>query len=569
MLVPALTSSVARIRGRGARRAAGARHQVAHLVCRAAAAAVTLALVVGAAPPLRPAAAAPAITGAGSTFAQIAIEQWRRDVARSQGLTVNYSGQGSSQGRRQFIAGTVDWASSDISFEPGEMPTPPTREYRYLPLVAGGTALMYNLNDTAGRRITNLQLSGPTIAAIFSGQVRRWDDAKIAGDNPGLAGRLPAEDIKAVVRQGGSGTSAVFTGYMAAVAPDVWATFAGTYGIPGGFTSTFPDVPGFIKQSGSDGIASFVSNPNAGRGSIGYAEAGYALQAGLPVAYVRNAAGSWTQPTARAVAVALLDARQNADGTQNLDGVYFNGRPEAYPISSYNYAVVPADEKFGFSKEKGDVLRAFVIYSVTEGQSKAAPLGYSPLPPNLVDFALQGAGAIPGTGAVSIPPLGNWGQYYQQLAVDQVKPQEPPPQGGGGGGGGGGPTGPTGGGGPGVTAAGPTGGGPSATAGGSATTVAAAGGGTAVAGGAGSSGAVAATDAGAVETTEEVAAGAVARAPTIDATGKVVLGSSGEAVDLKDSPSGLLVVAGLVLLLVVFVPPGAAAAGRRLGRIGR
>lgn len=536
-----------------------------------AGAVVVLAVMVGVAPPVRPAHAAPAITGAGSTFAAIAIDQWRRDVSRTTGMTVNYSAQGSSQGRRQFIAGTVDWASSDISFEIGEMPDPPTRGYRYLPLVAGGTALMYNLNDTAGRRITNLQLSGPTIAAIFTGKVRKWDDPMVAGDNPGLTGRLPAQDIKAVVRQGGSGTSAVFTGYMAAVAPDIWREFAGAFGIPGNFTSTYPDVPGFIKQSGSDGIASFVANPNAGRGSIGYAEAGYALQAGLPVAYVRNTAGSWTQPTARAVAVALLEARENPDGTQNLSGVYFNARPESYPISSYNYAIVPSDENFGFSPDKGDVLRSFIIYAVTEGQSKAAPLGYSPLPPNLVDAALRGAGAIPGTGAVSIPPLGNWGQYYLQLAVEQVKPQEPPPQGNPTGGNptGGNPTGgnPTGGNPTGGT---PTAGGPTPTAGVATTTVdgAAVAGGT-QAGGGGVDGATAAGEGEPVDGSQELAAAVGVQGPAIDGTGKVVVGSTGETVDLRDHPSGVLVVAGAALMVAVFAPPSVASAAQRLTRLRR
>lgn len=539
---------------------------------RALAAALLVGLVVGVVPTQRPAAAAPSITGAGSTFAQIAIEQWRTDVARSQGLSINYSGQGSSQGRRQFIAGTVDWASSDISFEPGEMPSPPTRGFKYVPLVAGGTALMYNLNDTAGRRITNLQLSGSTIAAIFFGEVRRWDDDRIKNDNPGIASRLPSEDIKAVVRQGGSGTSAVFTGYLANIAPELWGPFASRYGIPTSFTSNFPDVPGFIKQSGSDGIAGFVSNPNAGRGSIGYAEAGYALQAGLPVAYVRNAAGKWTQPTARAVAVALLEARQNADGTQDLNGVYRNGREEAYPISSYNYAILPTDERFGFNGEKGDVLRKYVIYAVTEGQAKAAPLGYSPLPPNLVDFALQGAAAVPSTGASPIPPLGGWGQEYLRLAPDVPNEQPPPPQGGGGGQ-------PGDGGGGGGGAAGGAGGGSATTAGGRAGAAGGAAGGSATtrrsAGGAGASATTSAGGAvdGATSSTDgdggtdEVAVAVRPRAAVlVDESGNVVLGSSGEAVDLSDERSAVLILAGVVLLVAVFAPPGAAAVGRRLGR---
>jgi len=340
------------------------------------------------------------VTGAGSTFAQIAIDQWRRDVNRTQGLQITYSGQGSSQGRRQFIANTVDFASSDISFEVTELPVP--RGFSYMPLVAGGTALMYNLKDTAGRQITSLQLSGPTIAKIFSGQIRNWDAQEIKDDNPGLANRLPGEGIKTVVRSGGSGTSAVFTGYMAKIAPDVWASFASQWGITEPYTSNFPDVPGFIKQSGSDGIANFVANPNAGRGSIGYAEAGYAKQRGLPMAYVKNASGNWTLPTARNVAIALTQAKRNPDGTQNLDGVYFHNHPETYALSSYNYLIVPTDN---LEPSKGETLGRFVVYCITEGQSKAAQLGYSPLPPNLVQQGLDVVKSIP--GAPAPPPLGD------------------------------------------------------------------------------------------------------------------------------------------------------------------
>ncbi len=369
-------------------------------------------------PPVAPAAAAPVVTGAGSTFAQIAIDQWRADVA-GDGIQINYSGLGSSQGRRQFIANTVDFASSDIPFEIDELPAV-KREYSYLPLVAGGTALMYNLKDPAGRQITNLQLSGPTIAKIFTGEIRRWNHADILADNPGIASRLPADDLKAVVRSGGSGTSAVFTGYMAAIAPEVWRRFAVTYGIPGDFTSSFPDVPGFIKQSGSDGIANLIANPNAGRGTVGYAEYGYAKQRGLPVAYVRNQSGTFTLPTPRAVAIGLTRATRNPDGTQNLDQVYFNSHVETYPISSYNYMIVPTAD---LAEDKGDVLGRYVIYSVTAGQGKAAPLGYSPLPPNLVQQALDVVRQIP--GAPTPPPLGSWGSFYEQLEVS--KPPAPPP----------------------------------------------------------------------------------------------------------------------------------------------
>lgn len=363
-----------------------------------------------------PAAAASGITGAGSTFAQIAIDEWRAATARKYGLQVNYNGNGSTAGRSQFMANQLDFASSDIAFEPEE---PITRGFTYLPLVAGGTALLYNLRDKTGAQIRDLRLSGPTIAAIFMAGISTWDSPQIVADNPHLAGKLPSTSISRVTRSGGSGTTAVFTGYMSRQDPARWAAFAKEWGNdirPGAsFTSTFPDVPGFQRLSGSDGVANFVASTPAGLNSIGYAEAGYGLQRGLPMVSVKNAAGRYTQPTARNQAIALTQATRNPDGTQNLDKVYSYDHPETYPISSYNYMIAPTT---GFDPGKGETLGTYIIYAITEGQAKAEPLGYSPLPPNLVQQGLDAVRSIP--GAPEPPPLGNWGRFYEGLNVDEA-----------------------------------------------------------------------------------------------------------------------------------------------------
>lgn len=397
----------------GAKRRVAGRRMVAMAVA---------GLLASALAPPSPARAAVAVPkGSGSTFAQIALDQWRAEAAIALGIRVEYSALGSTAGRTQFLNGSVDFASSDIGFEPEEKLT---RPFVYLPIVAGGTGLMYNLKDRAGRPITDLRLSGRTVARIFTGDIRNWGHPDILADNPHLADRIPTGNgITAVVRSGGSGTTAVFTAYMARVAPDVWGRFAQKYNIRGDFTSSYPEVDAFAKQSGSDGIANFVATPGSGANSIGYAEAGFAIQRGLPLAFVRNEAGNWTQPTARNVAVALTQAVRNPDGTQNLDRVYFHNHPETYAISSYNYLIAPTA---GFDDPaKGDPLGKYIVYSVTEGQGKAARLGYSPLPPNLVQQALDAVRQIP--GAPEPPPLGNWGRFYEQLEVS--KAPDPTPSG--------------------------------------------------------------------------------------------------------------------------------------------
>jgi phosphate ABC transporter phosphate-binding protein len=373
-----------------------------------------------------PAAADEMVNGSGSTFAAIMIDQWRADAAQQLGIRVNYNATGSTTGRNQFANGAVDWASSDIPYMPGE--APPSQPFAYMPLVAGGTSLMYNLRDGAGRPIDGLRLTGDVVARIFTEEITSWRDPRILALNAdnGVADRLPDQRVRPVVRNEGSGTTAVFMQYLAAAAPDVMANlrarFAGDYRTPegvlwndvypgnraGGLTST-------TRANGSYALANIIANANA-VGSIGYAEAGYALAAGLPMAFVQNAAGNFTLPTPRNVAVALLEAQRNADGTQNLNAVFTNGRPESYAISSYNYAIVPTA---GANPEKGSTLGKYLIHSLTVGQSKAATLGYSPLPPNLVQQGFDVIRQI--AGAPDPGPLGNWGQDYLALDVGRIQ----------------------------------------------------------------------------------------------------------------------------------------------------
>ena len=288
----------------------------------------------------------PTIQGAGSTWSQIAVDQWRADVKSKLGLKVNFTGSGSSAGRSLYIAGKVDFAVTEIPFSKegdagvvdGQAEVTALdaakKTYQYFPIVAGGTSLMYNLLDATGNRITNLQLSSETIAQIFTGKIKNWSDPKIAADNGGKA--LPARAITPVVRSDGSGTSAQFSAFLAKQENSYWAPFANENGIPTTVgTSNYPVATGFVGQTGSDGVANYVANRSTGVGAIGYVETGYALQRGFPVAAVKNKSGKYVLPTPENVSVALQAARLNSDNTQILTGVYNNPNASAYPISSY------------------------------------------------------------------------------------------------------------------------------------------------------------------------------------------------------------------------------------------
>jgi phosphate transport system substrate-binding protein len=345
------------------------------------------------------------ISGAGSTWSQVAVDAWRADV-RASGVVVNYAGTGSTDGRSQFIQGTVDFANTEIPFqnppEPGQQAEVPSRPYAYLPIVAGGTSFMYNLT-VGGQRVTDLRLSGPTLAKIFTGQITRWNDPAITHD---YGKTLPNIPIIPVVRSDGAGASAQFTKYMAAIAPSTYCPFIrGKLHLSGSACPSVSFYPAFGSskaQNGSNGVANYVS-ASYGAGAIGYVEYAYPKRINFPVVSLLNSAGYFSQPTAGNVAVALTKAQINKDLTQNLLSVYTNPDPRAYPMSSYSYMVVPTTTAAPFNADKGKTLSTFVNYFLCTGQQKADILGYSPLPKNLVLAGFKQVGRIP--GAVSPPSI--------------------------------------------------------------------------------------------------------------------------------------------------------------------
>ncbi|KUN75937.1 phosphate ABC transporter substrate-binding protein PstS [Streptomyces griseoruber] len=350
------------------------------------------------------------IAGAGSTWAENAVDEWRRAV-NQYGMRISYAGTGSSDGRRQFLSGTVDFAVSDIPFQTN--PTdgsaaerPAQGSYAYMPIVAGGTVFMYHLTVN-GKRVTNLRLSGDVVTKIFTGAVKTWDDPVIKADNPGL--QLPHRPIVPVVRSDGSGSTAQFTMWMANQHKALWQAYCARVGRSGacGQTSYYPTVSGMIAQSGDLGVAGYVAQ-NYGEGAIGYVNYSYALNAHYPVAKVLNHAGYYTEPTPQNVAVSLLKAKINTNRnsadylTQQLDGVYNDSDKRNYPLSSYSYMILPLKVQGTFTKAKGKTLGAFSYYFMCQGQQQAPDLGYSPLPINLVQAGFDQIRRIPGVQAQSI-----------------------------------------------------------------------------------------------------------------------------------------------------------------------
>ncbi len=351
---------------------------------------VVLTVLTGAAGPAA-AASYTQIEGSGSTWSEVILQQWISDVDAN-GMKVTYNGGGSSQGRKNFAQYVTDFGISEIPYqgvdEFGNQDTSNGREFAYLPIVAGGTAFTYQVR-VGGQLVKNLRLSGDTIAKIFTNRITNWNDPAITKDNNGHA--LPSLAITPVVRSDGSGTTAQFTTWLDKQYPSVWRPYFGRSGL----TSYFPRKGRAIAAAGSDQVMNTIAGA-AGNGTIGYIEYSYPLNKKFPVVKVLNKAGFFVEPTQYNTAVALTKAKINQDKTsqsyltQILDGVYNSTDPRAYPLSSYSYMLLPtgADDR-RMTTSKRQTLVDFMFYSLCEGQSKAGPYGYSPLPLNLVQAGFQ------------------------------------------------------------------------------------------------------------------------------------------------------------------------------------
>jgi len=394
---------------------------------RAVAICLPVALLIG----MQPAAAFPQEQSQGSSFAAVAIDQWVGQASSLYGFNINFQVSSSVLGLNAFASNNADFVASDIPYSSGQADSTPNQPYQYLPDVAGALAFMYNLQGVDGQQIRSLNLNAQTIGGIFTGKIGFWDDSSIKALNPPqVALNLPHTPIVPVYREDASGENYLlsdyllhqdgpaFEAYQNAVADSQPGHPLATWplsqtGPPAGY----PNYTSLTGQNGSDGVANYVSALSS-EGSIGYLETAYAIQHNFPVASLVNASGNAVQPTSVNDATALENAVLFADLTQNLTNVYASQLPNAYPVSAYSYLVAPcnptlaAAQKFScagpqgtspFTPDRGAELGQFVNFMACAGQEKMALLGYSPLPPNLVQEDFNAIGRMNG-GQQPPPP---------------------------------------------------------------------------------------------------------------------------------------------------------------------
>jgi phosphate transport system substrate-binding protein len=302
------------------------------------------------------------LQGAGATFPMPLYQKWVSEYGKlNPAVKIDYQSIGSGGGIQQITARTVDFGASDKPMSDDELKAAPG-EILHIPTALGAVVITYNLPGVA----EPLKFSPETIADIFLGKIKRWDDPALKAANPGA--KLPAADIAVVHRSDGSGTSAVFTDYLSKVSPE-WKERVGT--------GTSPAWPAGQGGKGNEGVSGMVKQqPN----SVGYVELAYAQQTKLPVALVKNSSGNFVAPTLESVTAAAAEALPRTPEDLRVS-ITNAGGASAYPVASYTYILVYKDQD---DAAKGKTLVDFLWWAVHDGEQYAKDLSYAPLPAEVV-----------------------------------------------------------------------------------------------------------------------------------------------------------------------------------------
>ena len=304
------------------------------------------------------------INGAGATFPYPIYSKWFDEYAKvDPSVRFNYQSIGSGGGQKQILAQTVDFGASDGPMSDENLSKAPGK-ILHIPTVAGAVVMTYNLPGNPA-----LKLDGETIADIFLGKIKKWNDPKIAASNPGP--NLPDKEIIVVHRSDGSGTTFIFTDYLSKVSAE-WKQKAGN--------NTSVNWPAGIGGKGNEGVSGQVKQTP---GAIGYVELIYAIQNKMPYADVKNAAGQFVKASIDSVTAALATASIPEDfrfSMTNAPGA------NAYPIAGATWLLVYQQQK---DPAKGKKLIEFLKWALTKGEGMAKDLNYAPLPDEVQQRVLK------------------------------------------------------------------------------------------------------------------------------------------------------------------------------------
>ena len=304
------------------------------------------------------------INGAGATFPYPIYSKWFDEYAKvDPSVRFNYQSIGSGGGQKQILAQTVDFGASDGPMSDDNLAKAPGK-LLHIPTVAGADVVAYNLPGNPA-----LKFDAETIAAIFLGQIKKWNDPKITTLNPGIT--LADQDIVVVHRSDGSGTTYIWTDYLSKVSAE-WKQRVGT--------NTSVNWPTGIGGKGNEGVAGQIKQTP---GALGYVELIYAIQNKMPYADVKNSAGAFVKASIESVTAAMATAQIPDDfrfSMTNAPG------QDSYPIAGATWLLVYEQQK---NAAKGKKLVEFLKWALTKGEAMAKELSYAPLPDALRDRVLK------------------------------------------------------------------------------------------------------------------------------------------------------------------------------------
>jgi phosphate ABC transporter phosphate-binding protein len=305
-------------------------------------------------------------------------QQWAGQYHSSvnHNVSINYQAIGSGGGISEFTQGVVDFGASDAPMSATEKSAAQAQQggvVIQVPMIIGAVGMGYSLPG-----VKSLKLDGPTIANIYLGKIKNWNDPAIKKLNPGV--NLPSAPIQPIERADSSGTSFAFTSYLSAVSP-TWASQIGA--------SKAPSFPTGTGATGSSGVAAAIGQTKY---SIGYIEFGYATQAHIPLASVVNASGQAEQPTTASTVAAAANATYPTNLTQLTFSLVNSKASGAYPIVTPTFIIVAEHQK---NTAKGKNLTAWLKWDLSaKQQGEVSKLGYAPLPSKLDHLALSAVGLV-------------------------------------------------------------------------------------------------------------------------------------------------------------------------------
>jgi len=317
------------------------------------------------------------LNGAGATFPAPLYSQWSSAYKNASGVEINYAAIGSGGGIKQIEARTVDFGASDDPLKIDELQKKGLFQF---PAIIGGVVLAYNLPGFDGE----IRLDGPTVADMFLGKVKQWDDPRIHQLNPRT--KLPHDAITPVYRSDASGTSFIFTTYLSGVSP-VWQSSIGA--------DKSVQWPAGMGGKGNAGVAGYLKQIG---GSIGYVEYSYAKTNSLPTAMLKNQSGQFVRPTSSTFAAAAASANWDSSKGFNLSLTNEPGA-DSWPIVGVSFILVASQPT---DPERTKAVLSFFDYAFKQGGAAADKLDYVPLPSAVTDQIRQAWSNVKGADGKSV-----------------------------------------------------------------------------------------------------------------------------------------------------------------------